>query len=61
MSALNENALTKVASVTGINAKTIATTLLYTVPSGKTFIPVFIVIKVTSFTDGGKELKWNLY
>lgn len=49
-----EGAIKKVATVTGINAKTVATTLLYKVPSGKTFIPMFIVIRVTAFTAGGK-------
>ena len=54
MSVLNENAITKVATVTGINAKTVAVTTLYTIPAGKTFIPDHIVIRVTAFTDGGK-------
>ncbi len=54
MTALNENAITKVATVTGINAKTVAVTTLYTVPAGKTFIPDHIVIRVTAFTSGGK-------
>ena len=57
MSALNELALTKLATATGIDAKSVATTLLYTVPSGKTFIPVFVIIRVTSFTDGGKGVE----
>lgn len=54
MSALNENAITRVSTTTGINAKTVATTSLYTVPTGKTFIPMFVVIRVTAFTSGGK-------
>ena len=54
---LNENAITKVSTVTGINAKTVATTALYTVPTGKTFIPMFVVIRVTSFTSGGKGVQ----
>ena len=55
MTELNENAITKVATVTGINAKTVAVTTLYTVSTGKTFIPDHIVIRVTSFTSGGKS------
>lgn len=54
MGNLNENAITKVATVTGIDAKVVAVTSLYTVPAGETFIPDHIVIRVTSFTDGGK-------
>ncbi len=53
---LNEYAITKLATVTGINAKTVAVTSLYTVPTGKTFIPDHIVIRVTSFTSGGKSV-----
>jgi len=51
---LSEAVLRKVATVTGINAKTVATTELYAVPTGKTFIPMFVVIRVTAFTAGGK-------
>lgn len=57
MTELNENAVTRVATVTGINAKTVAVTSLYTVPSGKTFIPDHVVIRVTAFTDGGKGVQ----
>lgn len=57
MTALNENALTRVATITGIDAKSVATTLLYVVPTGKTFIPVFVVIRVTSFTVGSKSIQ----
>lgn len=35
-------------AVTGINAKTVANTLLYTVPAGKTFIPQGVVIRATA-------------
>ncbi len=52
--ALGENAVTKLATVTGIDAKTVAATTLYTVPAGKTLIVDHIVIRVTSFTSGGK-------
>lgn len=57
MADLVENAITKLATVTGINAKTVAVTSLYTVPPGKTFIPDHIVIRVTAFTDGGKGVQ----
>lgn len=52
---LNEYAVTKLATVTGINAKTVAVNTLYTVPATKTFIPDHIVIRVTAFTSGGKS------
>lgn len=57
MTALNENAITRLATVTGIDAKAIATTVLYTVPAGKTFIPDHIVIRVTAFTVGAKGVQ----
>jgi hypothetical protein len=57
MSDLKENALTRVATVTGIDAKSVAITELYVVPAGKTFIPMFIVIRVTAFTVGAKAVQ----
>ena len=57
MSALNEYAITKLATITGIDAKAVAVTSLYTVPAGKTFIPVFMVIRVTAFTVGAKGVQ----
>ena len=57
MAELKENAITKVATVTGIDAKTVAVTTLYTVPAGKTFIPVFVVIRCTAFTVGSKSVQ----
>lgn len=57
MTALNENAIAKVATVTGIDAKVVATTELYEVPTGKTFIPDHVVIRVTAFTNGGKAIQ----
>ena len=57
MSALNEYAITKVATVSNIDAKAVAVTSLYTVPVGKTFIPVFVVIRVTAFTVGAKGVQ----
>lgn len=55
MSALNENAITKLATVTGIDATAVAITTLYTVPAGKTFIPDHVKIRVTAFTVGAKD------
>ena len=55
MTALIENAITKVATVTGVDATAVAVTTLYTVPVGKTFIPDHIVIRVTLFTVGAKD------
>lgn len=57
MSVLRENAITKVATVTGINAKTVAATTLFTVPTGKTLIPMWVVIRVTAFTVGSKSVQ----
>lgn len=54
---LNEYAVTKLATVTGIDAKAVAVTTLYTVPSGKTFIPDHVVIRVTAFTVGAKGIQ----
>lgn len=57
MGALNESAITNISTVTGIDATTTGETSLYTVPVGKTLIPDHIVIRVTSFTDGGKSVQ----
>ena len=57
MTALNENSITRLATVTGIDAKTVAVTSLYTVPAGKTMIPDHIVIRVTAFTVGAKAVQ----
>ncbi len=57
MSELNEDAITRLATVTGIDATTVAVTTLYTAPNGKTFIPDHIVIRVTAFTSGGKGVE----
>ena len=53
MSALNENSICKVATVTGVDMKTAAKTTLYTVPSGKTFYPVAVVIREPSASMTG--------
>ncbi len=54
MGEVNENAITRLATITGIDATTVAVTDLYTVLATKTMIPDHIVIRVTSFTSGGK-------
>lgn len=55
MSRAAESILYKLATVTGIDATAVATTLLYTVPVGYTFIPLVVVIRVTAFTAGSKS------
>lgn len=57
MPALKENAVTKIATITGIDAKSVASTTLYTPPSGKTFIPVYLVVRCTAFTAGSKSVQ----
>jgi len=57
MSALNQNAITLLSTTTGIDAKTVATTSLYTVPAGKTLIIDHVVIRVTAFTVGAKGVQ----
>ena len=53
MAALNENALTKLATVSGVDMKTAGKTTLYTVPTGKTMYPVAVVIRETSASLAG--------
>ncbi len=57
MGALKENAITRVATITGIDATVVAVTSLFTVPAGKTFVPTGITVIVTSFTSGGKGVE----
>lgn len=45
------------ATVTGINAKTVAATTLYTVPTGKSLIVDKVVVRITAFTAGGKTVQ----
>jgi hypothetical protein len=54
---LRESAITRLATVTGINAKTVAQTELYVVPTGKSFIPFGVVIRCTAFTVGSKSVQ----
>jgi CO/xanthine dehydrogenase FAD-binding subunit len=57
MPALREYAVTKLATVTGINAKTVATTELFPVPANKTLIVDHVVIRCTAFTVGSKAVQ----
>jgi hypothetical protein len=49
---LRENAVTLLAKITGINAKTVVATPLITVPVGKVMIVTEIVIRVTAWAAG---------
>jgi hypothetical protein len=53
MASLNQYCFTKVATVAGVDMKTAASTTLYTVPSGKTFIPTHVCIRNTSASLAG--------
>ena len=56
MAALNELALTLVASVPGVDMQAVAKTILYTVPSGKTCYIFAIIVRNTSASlAGGTE------
>lgn len=57
MADLKEKGLSLIARVSGIDAKTVATTELFVVPVGKYLIPMFVVIRVTSFTVGSKSVQ----
>lgn len=57
MAALNQNAISLLATVTGIDAKTVAATTLYTVPAGKSLIVDHVVIRVSAFTVGAKSVQ----
>lgn len=57
MPALRECAITKLATVTGIDAKSVAITELFQVPAGKSMIVSRVVIRVTAFTAGSKSVQ----
>jgi len=57
MSALNLNAITRLATVENIDAKVVAITTLYTVPAGRSLVVTSVVIRVTSFTAGAKAIQ----
>ena len=52
---LRENAITRLATVTGIDATAVAQTELYVVPTGKTLVVYSVVVRCTSFTVGSKS------
>lgn len=54
---LRENAVTKLATVAGIDAKTVAQTTLFTVPAGKSLVVNHVVIRCTAFTVGSKAVQ----
>lgn len=45
MASLKENAITKLATITGVDMKTAGSTALYTVPPGKTLVIDSIVVR----------------
>lgn len=53
MATLNENSICRVATVSAVDMKTAGKTTLYTVPTGKTFYPVFVVIREPSASMAG--------
>ena len=53
MASLKEYAISRVATVSSVDMKTAASTTLYTVPTGKTFIPTNVVIRNTSASLAG--------
>lgn len=56
MSALNTLAFTKVATVSSVDMKTAGKTVLYTVPTGKVFYPIAVIVRDTSASlAGGTE------
>ncbi len=57
MSKLELNGITRLATVADIDAKVVAITTLYTVPAGKSLVVTDVVIRVTSFTAGGKAIQ----
>lgn len=44
---------TSLASIVGINGKNTGSTTIYTVPTGKVFLPQYFVIRLTSISGGG--------
>ena len=73
MPSLREAAMTRIVTVTGINAKSVAITTLYTVPPGKRLIPMGVLIRCTDITtpaasaiasfgsDSGGTPAWSNY
>lgn len=66
MAALRENAITKLATVTGVDLNTATAQTLYTVPTGKSCIPTHLVIRnastnltTVSFSIGFNSASFN--
>jgi len=57
MSSLKQLSVALLATVTGIDAKSVAITTLYTVPPGKRLIPMGVMIRCTGFTVGAKAVQ----
>jgi hypothetical protein len=57
ISDVTELAQALLAKVSGIDAKATGTTLLYTVPTGKTLVVTLIVIRIMAFTAGSKSVQ----
>ena len=53
MSALIENAVAKVATVTGVDMKTAQKNTIYIVPTGKVFYPTMVVVRDPSASMAG--------
>lgn len=53
MAELNSLALTRVSTTTGVDMQTAEKTVLYTVPSGKVFYPIMVVVRDPSATLAG--------
>jgi hypothetical protein len=53
MAELNSLALTRVSTTTGVDMQTAAKTVLYTVPTGKVFYPIMVVVRDPSATLAG--------
>ena len=53
MGNLNLSAITRVSTTTGVDMKTAGATTLYTVPTGKSFIPVMVVVRNNSASLAG--------
>jgi hypothetical protein len=62
MANLNENAITKLSTTTGVDMKTAASVTLYTVPTGKTAYITHIVIRDPSASmAGGTEYDFTTW
>jgi len=53
MAAFEESGIAKLATVAGVDMKTAAATTLYSIPAGKTFYPVLVIIRETSASLAG--------